>query len=66
MINNEYLDCFDCSNVYEDVSYNDKKIQWCVDLLYNGKIVGIIKANSKKEALKLRKRWHNGDELPLN
>jgi len=62
MDNNEELECYDCSNLYEDVSYNGKKVQWCVDLLYNGKLVGTIRVKNKKEAGMLRKRWYDGDK----
>ena len=62
MNNNENLDCYDCSIVYEDVSYDNRKVQWCVDLLYNSMVVGTIKVKTKKEAQKLRKRWYNGDK----
>lgn len=54
------IDCFDCSPIYEDTDANKKPI-WKVDLLYNGKIVGIIESSDKRTIIRLRNRWYNGD-----
>lgn len=62
MENDNELRCFDCSSPYEDTEMGNRRLYWFVDLLYNGKIVGRIKADTREEVVKLRLRWYNGDK----